>query len=82
MDNCFTGQRDQSRQTTEKAVLYIIPAGPVTECAFARWRSVLLSSLDILTSSHLFLLSNPVKTASKLIAWSVGRVLPVHWIGY
>ena len=29
MDNCFTGQRDRSRQTPEKDVLYRIPAGPV-----------------------------------------------------
>ena len=28
MDNCFTGQRNRSRQTSEKDVLYIIPAGP------------------------------------------------------
>ena len=41
MDNCFTGRRDRSRQTSEKDVLYILPAGPVTECAFARWRIVL-----------------------------------------
>ena len=30
MDNCFTGRRDQSRQTPEKDVLYIIPAGTVS----------------------------------------------------
>ena len=41
MDNCFTGRRDRSRQTSEKDVLHIIPAGPLTECAFARWRIVL-----------------------------------------
>ena len=41
MDNCFTGRRDRSRQTSEKDVLYKLPAGPVTECAFARWRIVL-----------------------------------------
>ena len=41
MDNCFTSRRDWSRQTPEKDVLYIIPAGPVTESAFARWRLVL-----------------------------------------
>ena len=29
MDNCFTGRHDRSRQTPEKDVLYIIPAGPV-----------------------------------------------------
>ena len=29
MDNCFTGRCDRSRQTSEKDVLYIIPAGPV-----------------------------------------------------
>ena len=28
MDNCFTGRRDWSRQTSEKDVLYIVPAGP------------------------------------------------------
>ena len=33
IDNYYIGQRDQSCQTTEKAVLYIIPAGPVRECA-------------------------------------------------
>ena len=38
MDNCFTGRHDRSHQTSEKDVLYIIPAGPVTECAFARCR--------------------------------------------
>ena len=32
---------DRSRQTPEKDVLYILPTGPVTECAFARWRIVL-----------------------------------------
>ena len=41
MDNCFTGRHDRSRQTSEKDGLYILPAGPVTECAFARWRMVL-----------------------------------------
>ena len=41
MDNCFTGRHDRTRQTPEKDVLYILPAGPVTECAFARWRIVL-----------------------------------------
>ena len=41
MDNCFTGRCDRSRQTPEKDFLYILPAGPVTECAFARWRIVL-----------------------------------------
>ena len=30
MDNCFTGRRDRSRQTPEKDVMYIIPAGPVS----------------------------------------------------
>ena len=28
MNNCFTGRRDWSRETSEKDVLYIIPAGP------------------------------------------------------
>ena len=54
MDNCFTGWRDQSRQMSEKDVLYTLPARPVTKCAFARWRIILSSSLDIVTSSHLF----------------------------
>ena len=49
MDNCFTG-RHRSRQTPEKNVLYILPAGPVTECAFARWRIVLPSCLDSVMS--------------------------------
>ena len=30
MDNCFTGRRVRSRQTPEKDVLYIVPAGPVS----------------------------------------------------
>ena len=53
MDNCFTGRRDRSRQTSEKDVLYILPAGPVTECAFARWRIVLhflFTPLDVIAS--------------------------------
>ena len=54
MDNCFTGWRDRSRQLAEKDVLYILPAGPVMECAFARWRIILPSCLDILMSYHLF----------------------------
>ena len=29
MDNCFTGRRDRSRQTSEKDVLFLIPAGLV-----------------------------------------------------
>ena len=37
MDNCFIGRRDRSRQTPEKDILYILPAEPVTECAFARY---------------------------------------------
>ena len=53
MDNCFTGRRDRSRQTSEKDVLYILPAGPVTECAFVRWRIVLhilFTPLDVIAS--------------------------------
>ena len=50
MDNCFTGRRDRYCQTPEKDVLYTILAGPVTESAFARWRIVLPSCLDIITS--------------------------------
>ena len=36
-----TGRPYRSRQTPEKDVLYKLPAGPVTECAFVRWRIVL-----------------------------------------
>ena len=50
MDNCFTGRSDRARQMPEKDVLYIIPAGPVTECEFARWCIVLPSCLDRVTS--------------------------------
>ena len=53
MDNCFTGRRDRSRQTSEKDVLYILLAGPVTECAFARWHIVLhflFTPLDVIAS--------------------------------
>ena len=50
MDNCFTCQRDRSRQMPEKDVLYILLAGLVTESAFARWHIVLPFCLDIVTS--------------------------------
>ena len=63
MDNCFTGQHDRSRQTPEKDVLYIIPAGPVTECAFARWRIVLplLSrQRDVIASFSCLILLRPL----------------------
>ena len=50
MDNYFTGRCDRSRQMPEKDVLYIIPVGPVTERAFARWRIVLPSCLDSMMS--------------------------------
>ena len=50
IDNCFNGRCDRSRQTPEKDVLYIVPAGPVTECAFARWRIVRPSCLDSVMS--------------------------------
>ena len=79
MDNCFTGRRDWYRQTPEKEVLYTLPAGTVTEFAFA-WRTSFLSRhRDVIAS---FSLSSPIKTPSKLIARPVGRALPVHWIGY
>ena len=61
MDNCFTGRRDRSRQTTEKVILYKIPAGPVTECTFARCRLVHTSCLVRMTSSRLFSLSKPIR---------------------
>ena len=50
VDNCFTGRCDRSRQTSEKDILYIIPAGPDMECAFARCRLILPSCLDSMTS--------------------------------
>ena len=61
MDNCFTGRHDRSRQTTEKVILYKIPAGPVTECTFARCRLVHTSCLVRMTSSRLFSLSKPIR---------------------
>ena len=42
MDNCFTGRRDRSRQTPEKDVLYIIPAGPVSSVHLLGGTSYLL----------------------------------------
>ena len=60
MDNCFTGRCDRSRQMTEKVILYKLPAGPVTECTFARCRLVHTSCLDRMTSSRLFRLARGV----------------------
>ena len=57
MDNCFTGRRDRSRQTTEKVILYKIPAGPVTVCTFARCRLMHTSCLVRMTSWRLFRLA-------------------------
>ena len=54
MDNCFTGRRDRSRQMTGKVILYKLPAGPVTECTFARCRLMHTSCLDRMMSSRLF----------------------------
>ena len=54
MDNCFTGRRDRSRQTTEKVILYKIPAGPVTVCTFTRCRLMHTSCLVRMTSWRLF----------------------------
>ena len=56
MDNCFIGQCDQSHQTPEKDVLCILTAGPVTECAFTRWRIILpfLSRQSDVIASFLF----------------------------
>ena len=81
MDNCYTGRRDRSRQTTEKVMLFIQPAGPVKEGTFARCRLAHASCLERMTSSRLFRCLNLI-TPSKLIAGLVGRALPVHWIGY
>ena len=60
MDNCFTGRRDQSHQMTEKDILYKLPAGPVTECTFARCSLVHTSCLDRMMSSRLFRLARGV----------------------
>ena len=82
MDNYFTGRRDWSCQMTEKAVLYKLLAGPVTDYAFARYSpctSFLSRQRDIIAS---FLLSSPLKTPRKLIAGPDGRALPVHWVGH
>ena len=51
-----TGRPYRSRQTPEKDVLYKLPAGPVTECAFVRWRIVLtfLSRQRDVIASFLF----------------------------
>ena len=54
MDHCFTGRRDQSRQMTEKVILYKLPAGPVMECTFARCHLMHTSCLDRMTLSRLF----------------------------
>ena len=53
MDNCFTGRRRPARQTTEKVALYecIMPSqAGRSHCALARWRVVLPSCLDSVTS--------------------------------
>ena len=63
MDNCFTGWRYWSRQTSEKDILYIIPAGPVTECAFARWPIVLhflFTPFDVIASFSCLILLRPL----------------------
>ena len=58
MDNCFTGRRDRSRQTPEKDVLYIIPAGPVSSVHSLGGASYLLPVSS--TSVHLFHLARVV----------------------
>ena len=60
MDNCFTGRRDRSRQTPEKDVLYIVPAGPVSSVHSLGGASILASCLDKVTSVHLFRLARVV----------------------
>ena len=67
MDSCFTGWRDWAGQTTQKIRPVFPPVGPVTECAFIRWRIVLASYLDGLMSSHPFcvaVLLRPLKICS------------------
>ena len=63
MDNCFTGRCDRSRQTSEKDALYILLAGPVTKCAFARWRIVLhflFTPFDVIASFSCLILVRPL----------------------
>ena len=77
MDNCFTVRRDRSRQTSEKDVLYIIPAGPVTECAFARWRIILplLSrQCDVIASFSFDMFSSEIRFEV------LQRTLPFYFI--
>ena len=50
MDNCFTGQRDRSRQTSEKDILYIIPAGPARRVHSQVAHHTSSSCLDRVTS--------------------------------
>ena len=55
MDFCFTGRRDRSRQTTEKVILYKLPAGPFTECTFGvSPRAYFLSRQDDVIASFSF----------------------------
>ena len=82
MDNCFTGRRDRSRQTSEKDVLYIIPAGPARRVHSPGGTSYFLflsRHRDVIASFSCLVLVRP---PSKLIAGPVGWALPVHWIGY
>ena len=57
MDNCFTGRCDRSRQTPEKDVLYIIPAGQASSVHSLGGASILASCPDRVTSVHLFRLA-------------------------
>ena len=54
MNNHFTGRHDWSHQMPEKDTLYILPAGPVMECTFARCHLVLPFCLDSMTSYIFF----------------------------
>ena len=60
MDNCFTGRRDRSRQTPEKDVLYIIPAGPASSVHSLGGASILASGPDRVMSVFLFRLARVV----------------------
>ena len=62
MDNCFTGRRDRSRQTSEKDVLYILPAGPVT-CVHSpggAWYFISCLPIDVIASFSCLILVRPL----------------------
>ena len=84
MDNCFTGRRDRSRQTPEKDVLYIIPAGPVSSVyslggasyllpVKTEWRQFIffIRRRRRFNSQHPFLTGKKKNPATRLLAWRI-----------